>query len=124
MLTSKLTPGADVLAVLRALARERLHLAAQVYQQQLQQALGVSNPPPYRTPSAPGEPPRKRTGRLQQAITLVVDQEAGAIHVGLAGADYGVFLERGTRRLAARPWMQVTLDRLYPSLKSRVESGS
>lgn len=121
---SKLTPGEDVLAVMRALAWERLHQVGLAYQQQLQQVLGVSNPPPYRTPSAPGEPPRQRTGKLKQSVAIVVDQEGGVIHVGATGAvPYGVFLERGTRRVAARPWMQVTLDRLLPRLKALVESG-
>lgn len=63
--------------------------------------VGVSYPPA----SSPGEPPARRTGRLQQSITYQVRGKSGRPAVRIyAGAPYGEFLETGTSRMAARPW--------------------
>jgi hypothetical protein len=70
----------------------------------------------YPHPSRPGEPPRKRTGFLQRNVKYEITPE-GVGRVGVVqNARYGAYLELGTRRVQARPWLLATvranLDRL------------
>jgi len=60
-------------------------------------------------PSAPGEPPRKQTGRLRASVAYEVDEAALTARVG-TNLDYGLYLELGTMRgLAPRPWLRRAL---------------
>ncbi len=73
----------------------------------------------YPSPSKPGEPPRKRTGWLARNVTYEVDGKNGVARVGLtANARYGIYLELGTSRMAARPWLLVTARKLAPQLEA------
>ena len=60
-----------------------------------------------KTPSKPGEFPAKVTGRLAGSVTYNVIHEAGRwlVRVG-SPVIYGKFLELGTIRMAARPWVR------------------
>lgn len=72
--------------------------------------------------SAPGEFPRKRTGRLQASVfdRVVVDEGPRYFRQVGASAPHSKFLESGTRHMAARPhirpinekWRRILLDRL------------
>lgn len=64
-------------------------------------------------PSAPGEPPRKRTGNLRNSISHEKANESGTqVRVGTSER-YGFWLELGTRRgLEPRPWLRPTLQKL------------
>lgn len=93
-------------------AWKRLRAAVITYHSLVLLALNVANPRPYRTPSRPGEPPRKRTGWLQAHVLYELDDGTHAGRVGLAkNAPYGVFLEFGTRVMRARPWLLATLKK-------------
>jgi HK97 gp10 family phage protein len=72
-------------------------------------------------PSAPGEPPRKRTGTLQKSIAHEVERQPGAVlaRVGTK-VDYGRFLEFGTRRMKARPYLRPALTEYLPKFHSIV----
>ena len=61
-------------------------------------------------PSRPGEPPHKITGQLQNSIGQRVDRTATGI-VGVVGTSLkkGRWLELGTSKMAARPYLRVTL---------------
>lgn len=64
----------------------------------------------YPYPSLPGEPPRKRTGVGQQSIQMEVDSGIPAGRVGVQNAGkYMIYLNFGTRQIAARPWIEATL---------------
>lgn len=67
--------------------------------------------------SAPGQPPAVDTGRLRSSIAHLVERELLA-WVGQVGTDvkYGAYLEFGTTRMAARPFMLTTLERIRPQL--------
>lgn len=71
--------------------------------------------------SAPGEPPRKRTGWLQRNTLYDLDPADMSGRVGVAkNAVYGAYLELGTERVQARPWLKVTLEKLLPVLREMV----
>jgi phage gpG-like protein len=57
--------------------------------------------------SAPGEPPRKQTGRLRASVAYEVDGLEARVGTNVT---YGKHLELGTRRgLAPRPWLRRAL---------------
>jgi HK97 gp10 family phage protein len=69
--------------------------------------------------SSPGNPPAKDTGELIRSI--VVDNAGDTIEVGVtSGAPYGKYLERGTDKMKARPFLQPALDKNLPGIKSRI----
>ncbi|MFQ6016773.1 MAG: HK97 gp10 family phage protein [Kiloniellaceae bacterium] len=70
-------------------------------------------------PSAPGEPPRKRTGRLQDSIAAEVGPSGLSARVG-TDLVYGAHLEFGTRDMAARPWLLPAFADLRPRIKARI----
>lgn len=73
----------------------------------------------YPHPSRPGEPPRLRTGWLRSHVVYELDRQALRSRVGLArNALYGLYLELGTRRMAARPWLLATLDAHLATLRT------
>jgi hypothetical protein len=65
--------------------------------------------------SAPGEPPRKQTGRLQGSIAWEMVSKILA-RVG-TNVKYGKWLERGTNRMKARPWLGRSLVEMGPKIK-------
>ena len=81
---------------------------------------------PGASPSRPGEPPHIRTGTLRASIDQETFRRAGEF-VGRMGTnlDYGRFLETGTRKMAARPYLRPTLDahrlRILADLKAAGE---
>ena len=62
--------------------------------------------------SAPGEPPKIKTGRLRSSITHRVKYEGQQV-VGEIGTnvEYGGWLEYGTTLMAPRPFMGPALDK-------------
>lgn len=107
-----------------AAAWEGLLRAVVYYHSALLAALNVSNPRPHETPSPPGQPPRKRTGWLQRNVLYETDEKAGLARVGITkNARYGLFLELGTGRMAARPWLLATLQRVWPRMQALAGSG-
>jgi hypothetical protein len=61
-------------------------------------------------PSEPGEPPAKRTGTLDRSIDSETVETRGEF-IGRVGTNlkYGFWLELGTRRMAARPYLRPAL---------------
>ena len=85
----------------------------------LLQVLSVSNPRPYTTPSAPGEPPRLRTGFLRKNVVREYDHANLSSRVGVTeNAFYGAILELYMNR----PWLLVTVQRLMPQLQALFKS--
>lgn len=60
------------------------------------------------TAAKEGEAPNTDTGRLVQSIQ--VDVQGKAVFVG-SSLDYAGWLENGTRRMGARPWLFPALER-------------
>lgn len=62
------------------------------------------------TASAPGKSPAVDTGRLRQSIGV---QKVGEGHYRVGtNVEYAPYLEFGTRRMAARPFMRPALEQL------------
>ncbi|MBY0523429.1 MAG: hypothetical protein K2R98_08515 [Gemmataceae bacterium] len=111
--------GDDAYKVVVDSGWDRIRRAVVFFWQSVQTALNVSNPRPYRTPSQPGEPPRKRTGFLAANVKYELGQAQMKGRVGIgANALYGLFLETGTKWMAARPWLQATLDKVIGQLRA------
>lgn len=73
----------------------------------------------YRTPSKPGEPPHKRTAALQGGVQYELDKPKLTGRVGVvANVRYGLFLELGTRKMAARPFLLATLRKVWSQLQA------
>lgn len=60
--------------------------------------------------SLPGQPPRKETGRLQAGVGYALTGGRGSrgVKVGAGTVKYAKFLEKGTRKMAPRPFVEVT----------------
>lgn len=79
----------------------------------------------YPNPSRPGEPPHKRTGFLQRNVKEEFDAPNLTARVGVTvNARYGLFLELGTKRMAARPWLLATLRNCWGQLTALARSGA
>ena len=80
--------------------------------------LRVGRPRPAHQASAPGEYPKSDSGRLASHIFARLIARG----VAEAGTDvvYGGYLERGTSRMAARPWLLRTFKELRPRIVDRI----
>ncbi len=78
----------------------------------------------YPYPSRPGEPPRKRTGWLQAHVQYRLDRPTLSSTLGVGqNALYGIFLDLGTRTVAARPWLLATVNKVLPQLAALAGYG-
>ncbi len=70
------------------------------------------------TASAPGQPPAVATSELRQSVTASVKGE-GRNMAGTVGskAKHALPLEFGTRKMAARPWLRISLEKTLLKLK-------
>jgi HK97 gp10 family phage protein len=73
-------------------------------------------------PSAPGEEPKKITGTLQRSITHRMSEDRRHAFVG-SNIDYAAYLEMGTSKMAARPYLRSTLIEESDVLVSIVTTG-
>lgn len=123
MFDSKLTWHGDVaITEVKGVAWERIQRIVVFFHTEVLAVLNKNNPRPYTSPSKPGEPPRKRTGWLQRNVLYELDAKKQEGRVGITrNALYGLYLEMGTKFMAARPWLFATLKRLMPKLKSMAE---
>mgnify|MGYP001311453115 CR=1 FL=1 len=74
------------------------------------------NPRRTHKASAAGEPPATDTGFLVSNIFVSVDADGLGASVE-SRADYSSFLEFGTSKMAARPFMQPALEENKPKIK-------
>jgi hypothetical protein len=67
-------------------------------------------------PSRPGTPPKRVTGTLHRSVFWALDRQRGKGRVGTP-LKYGLFLELGTSKMAARPWMITALRNKREAIK-------
>jgi len=73
-------------------------------------------------PSAPGEFPKKVSGRLRLGVAYEVDRERLEARVG-TNVPWGKWLELGTRLMAPRPWLLKTILENVGTLKQKFGIG-
>jgi hypothetical protein len=96
-----------VISRARGVMLARAQNAAEAAEQQVKARLGEAHPPA----SAPGQPPRRRTGALQRSIVGAVRATVARIRVQVsAAAPYARMLQQGTRKMAARPFLGLPID--------------
>lgn len=68
--------------------------------------------------SAPGHPPVVKSGELKGHVSyaVVIEGQTTYLYIGTP-TDYGYWLEVGTVNMEARPWLEITLRRLWPDSK-------
>lgn len=67
--------------------------------------------------SAPGEAPASDTGALLGSIQLDLSNPLHAV-ISI-GAEYAELLEKGTRRMAARPYVEVSVEEVVDELNGK-----
>ena len=114
------------------IATKRMHQAVNVLRNQTLETLsGNRSGRTYKVPgtnrtykaSSPGEPPAQATAELRQSIKGTVNSKGSKI-TGTVGTDldYGLWLERGTPDMEARPWLRISLDKSLAKLR-RIFTG-
>lgn len=85
----------------------------------------ISRPNPTgESPSGPGEPPKRVTGELYNSIRTAVRVDGKRIIAAIgASARHARFLEFGTSRMAARPFMRPALQENRRSIFHIVARG-
>lgn len=69
--------------------------------------------------SAPGEFPKSDSGALAASITHQIDADGLGASVG-TNILYGPHLEFGTRKMAARPWLQPSFNQAKERIRLRI----
>jgi hypothetical protein len=87
----------------------------------MRESISVSGPPR----SSPGEPPHVDSGVLLASIQVVGPAVQGDVIVAAVGSDvpYSVYLEYGTSRMAARPFMSRSIYDNQTEIGERVLEG-
>ena len=73
-------------------------------------------------PSRAGQAPARRSGALAESITVEIAPDGLGAEIG-SDLDYARHLELGTRRMAARPWLRPTIQRLAPRIARRLRAA-
>ena len=74
--------------------------------------VSISRPnPDGSNPSAPSEPPKRVTGTLRSSIAQDVRADGSDVVARIGtNVPYGRYLEQGTRKMAARPYLRPALQ--------------
>ena len=66
-------------------------------------------------PSAPGDPPHKQKGHLRRSVAKEVGDTEARVGTNLL---YGRWLELGTPKMAARPWLRRALSEVLQQIQA------
>ncbi len=103
---------------------KRLNRAAIHLQNEIKKLLGVKGRKCNKATgerSAPDESPRLECGQLRRSIAWEVDKEKLVARVG-TNLKYGKFLELGTSKMAARPFLRPALSKNHDVI-ARILAG-
>lgn len=69
------------------------------------------------SPSPPGSPPGRRSGHLRNRWSLIAKGSGGDMVFGIkSGVHYSPYLEYGTRKMAARPFVDKIVETAKPEI--------
>jgi len=106
--------GEEFKKLLKATTVKKLERAAYELQNAIKES--ISEPSNHgTTPSAAGEPPHKDLGRLRASISHEIDIANMKARVG-TNVIYAKFLELGSRRMAARPFIRPAYQLMIPRI--------
>lgn len=126
--------GEEALKRIHAEVGNRLQGAAMFIQGRVREALSVAQPTRLTHPAAggsrrigldpsrPGEYPKKVTGFLRRGVAYEVDRTRLRARVG-TNVPYGKYLELGTRKMAARPWLLRTVTLHNAAIRAKFGVG-
>lgn len=106
--------GSAVRAAIRAELNRRVFAGTILVLNQARELISTAGP----EPSAPGEPPHKQTGHLRRSVANEIEGSVGRVGTNLK---YGRWLELGTARMAARPWLRRALNEVKSEVKRVLE---
>lgn len=114
MIRIKVSGQRSLTQKLQRLKKEQREAAAQAVEEILRDVASE-----VRRTLRQGPSPRSRTGRLADSIFVHLNPDRLG---GVVGTDlpYGRHLEFGTRKMAARPWLHPTFERLKPRIRGRI----
>lgn len=69
--------------------------------------------------SAPGEPPKSDKGVLLQNLTIEKEGTEGYTVGSRKGAPWGFWLQFGTAKMGARPWLDVAFNKMMSSFMGK-----
>lgn len=107
--------GPKIAGMTRVEASRRLNRCAVALHSEIIQRISISTR--ANGPSLPGFPPHADTGRLRQSIVLQPATPANLVARVGTNLRYGRFLELGTKRMAARPFLRKTLREMRGQLR-------
>lgn len=73
--------------------------------------------------SLPGEPPRRQTGDYWRRLSHEVNRSRRIVRVG-TNLKYGIFLERGTRKMKPRPHFDPTLSKMRGRIEGIIRGAA
>lgn len=95
---------------------ENMEAVGKYLVRRIKQRIGRPNPTGD-NPSLPGEPPKRVTGDLSKSINYRL---AGFNLEIRADSEHAMYLEFGTRFMAARPFLTATIDMSRAQIKKRL----
>lgn len=112
------------LLVLRGQRSGRRYKVPGTYRRQIDRATGTMRNGRYYTASAPGEPPAVRTGAFRLSwkpsahvvFGSYISRIESDIQTENGGYNLGEILEKGTKRMAPRPYKDRILDKAEPEI--------
>ena len=99
-------------------AATRIEYAARMHRDYIRTRLSAIGDPP----ASAGTYPYKRSGHLRRNVQMEMDRKAVRARVG-TNVLYGKFLEFGTRRMAARPWLSLALRENRAAIRAILGQG-
>ncbi len=126
MITGHEWHGEEVQQRLDVAMDQILHASAYLVENEAKRLLSVAGTAPKSNGkgriyganrSKPGEAPRKQRGVLRASVGHVIENKTAKVGTG---KKYGLFLQMGTRKMAARPWLDVALLRASAKIVSLI----
>jgi len=102
----------------KAKMRLRMSLVGEMVASKIRE--NISDPTRTAGPSLPGAFPHADTGRLRNSIEYAVDDDGLSVRVG-TNVEYGGYLELGTDKMEARPFLEKTIYDMEPAIRKALK---